>query len=115
MHATIIPAKFYLANGASHNDLQALCERIGGYCLRTAARGAIVQVAGHPAVSAEQLLSAVSSLGDVGCPDGFKLAWVSTHPDMYETLVQTEHASTRSGITARAFLDEHNAHNWLSQ
>jgi hypothetical protein len=34
---------------------------------------------------------------------------------MYETLVQTEHASTRSGITARAFLDEHNAHNWLSQ
>jgi hypothetical protein len=115
MQAPAIAAKFHLASGASQSDLDELCERIGGYCLRTAARGAIVHVAGHPALSIEQLRSAVSSLGDVGCPEGFRLAWVSTQPDMYETLAQTELASPRSGITARAFLDEHNARKWLAQ
>lgn len=107
-------ARFDIEPGASRANLRDVFHRIGDYCRRTAGHAVIVRVAGYVAVSSEQLLSAVASLAASGCPDGFKLAWVTAHRGMFDALVQTEYPTTRSDITARAFLDESSAHRWLS-
>jgi len=107
-------ARFDIESGASPANLRELFHRIGDYCRRTAAHAVIVCVAGSVAVSNEQLLSAVASLADSGCREGFKLAWVTAHREMFDALVQTEYPTIRSGITARAFLDESSALRWLS-
>ena len=106
-------ARFDIESGASPANLYEVSHHIGDYCRRTAAHAVIVCVAGYVAVSSEQL-SAVASLANFGCRDGFKLAWVTAHREMFDALVQTEYPTARSGITARAFLDESSANRWLS-
>ena len=107
-------ARFDLESDASQAQLRDLFHRIGDYCRRTAARSVIVCVAGYVAASREQLFSAVASLADAGCSEGFRLAWVTGHREMFDALVQTEYPTARSGIMARAFFDERSAQSWLS-
>ena len=81
-------ARFDNESGASPANLREVFHRIGDCCHRTAALAVIVRVAGY--------------------------VWVTPHGEMFDALVQTEYPTIRSGITARAFLDESSALRWLS-
>lgn len=109
------PAKFDVDPGANDSDLGELFQRIAAYCRRTVARSVVVRVPNDPDLTIDRLHDAVASLADHGCPEGFKLAWIAPHREMFDTLVQTEFPRARSGITARVFFDEPSAEMWLSR
>lgn len=107
------PKLFRLEPDARGDTVEALCRRIGQYCEQTGARSVMVRVDGAVKASRHELLGAIASLADSGCPEGFKLAWIAPHREAFEALIPTQYPDKRSGIHSRVFVEEFGAKTWV--